>query len=248
MRYLPEAHRYHRALRALGITVDMVAPGADVSDYDLVIAPTLYTVTDAASTAIANAAAAGATVLITPFTGIVDERDAVIAGGYPGAFRDLLGLTIDEFRPLAAGATVTLSSGAHGSIWSDAMRVADAEVVATFEDGPASASPAITRRSVGAGAAWYVSTVLDDDGLRALVRKLAAEAGVPMVEVGDDVDVVTRRTGTETFTFVINHRSVPIAVPYAGLDLVTGETVSDATPLPAGAVRVVMSERSDRGA
>ena len=248
MRYLPEAHRYHRALRALGITVDIVAPGSDLSGYDLIIAPTLYTVTDAASTAIANAAASGATVLITPFTGIVDENDAVIAGGYPGAFRDLLGVTIDEFRPLAADASVELSSGALGSIWSDAVRATDAEVIATFVDGPAAASPAITRHSVGAGAAWYAATVLDDEGLRALMRQLAAEAGVPIVEVGDDVDVVTRHSATDSFTFVINHRSEPIAVPYAGLDLVSGETVSDATPLPAGAVRVVMSERSDRGA
>lgn len=248
LRYLPEAHRYHRALRALGITVDMVAPGSDLTSYDLVVVPTLYTVTDAASTAIAEATAAGATVLITPFTGIVDERDAVIAGGYPGAFRELLGLTIDEFRPLAAEATVSLSSGARGSIWTDAVRVADAEIVASFSDGPAAASPAITRRPVGAGAAWYVGTVLDDESLLQLTRDLAADAGLPIVDVGYDVDVVTRQTATDDITFIINHRSEPIAVPYAGLDLVSGETVSDATPLPAGAVRVVISERSDRGA
>jgi beta-galactosidase len=187
-------------------------------------------------------------VLITPFTGIVDERDAVIAGGYPGAFRDLLGLTIDEFRPLAAETTVTLSSGARGSIWSESVRVADAEVIATFVDGPAAASPALTRRSVGAGAAWYTATVLDDESALALLRRLCADAGVPVVEVGPDVDLVTRRTATDEFTFIINHRAQPITVPFAGLDLVSGETVSDDAPLPAGAVRVVMSERSDRGA
>ena len=248
LRYLTEAHRYHRALRALGITVDMVAPGTDVSSYDLVVAPTLYSVTDAAALAIAEAANAGATVVITPFTGIVDEHDAVIAGGYPGAFRDLLGLTIDEFRPLSADVTVTLSTGARGSIWTDAVRVTGADIVATYSDGPAAASPAITRRSVGSGSAWYVGTVLDDDGLLQLLRELADTAGLPIVEVGYDVDIVTRRSATDDFTFIINHRSEPIAVPYAGLDLVSGETVSDATPLPAGAVRVVISERSDRGA
>ena len=248
LRYLPEAHRYHRALRALGVTVDMVAPGADLTQYDLVIAPTLYTVTDAAAAAITSAAEAGGTVLITPFTGIVDEHDAVLEGGYPGAFRDLLGLTIDEFRPLAAGATVALSTGARGSIWSELVRATDAEVLASFVDGPAAASPALTRRAVGTGAAWYAATVLDDDGLLALMRQLAAEAGVPLVEVGYDVDVVTRRTASDDFTFVINHRSEPITVPYAGLDLVSGETITDATPLAAGAVRVVVSERSDRGA
>ena len=248
LRYLPEAHRYHRALRALGVTVDVVAPESDLSAYDLVIVPTLYTVTDAGAASIADAAHAGAIVLVTPFSGIVDEHDAIRPGGYPGAFRDLLGLVVDEFRPLAAVESVALSSGARGSIWSEWVRTADAEVIATFVDGPAAASPALTRRSVGAGAAWYTATVLDDESALALLRRLCADAGVPVVEVGPDVDLVTRRTATDEFTFIINHRAQPITVPFAGLDLVSGETVSDDAPLPAGAVRVVMSERSDRGA
>ena len=248
LRYLPEAHRYHRALRALGVTVDLVAPGADVSGYDLIVVPTLYTLTDAAAASIEHAASIGATVLVTPFSGIVDESDAIRLGGYPGAFRDLLGLTIDEFRPLAADATVALSSGARGSIWSESVRVADAEVIATFVDGPAAASPALTRRAVGSGAAWYIATMPDDDGLLALMRRLCADSDVPIVEVGFDVDIVTRRSRSADFTFIINHRDLPLTVPVAGLDLVSGETVDDATPLAGGSVRVVMSERSDRGA
>ena len=248
LRYLPEAHRYHRALRALGVTVDLVAPNADLSGYDLIVVPTLYTLTDAEAASIASAASGGAVVFITPFSGIVDENDAIRPGGYPGAFRELLGLTVDEFRPLAADATVGLSSGARGSIWSESVHVADAEVIATFVDGPAAASPALTRRSVGSGAAWYTATVLDDDGVLALLRRLCADADLPIIDVGFDVDIVTRRTPLADFTFIINHRDLPLTVPVAGLDLVSGETVDDATPLAGGSVRVVMTERSDRGA
>lgn len=248
LRYLPEVHRYHRALRALGVTVDLVAPSSDLSGYDLIVVPTLYTLTDAEAASISHAASAGATVLITPFSGIVDENDAIRPGGYPGAFGELLGLTIDEFRPLAAEATVALSSGARGSIWSESARVTDAEVIATFVDGPAAVSPALTRRAVGSGAAWYTATVLDDDGVLALLRRLCADADVPIVEVGFDVDIVTRRSPSADFTFIINHRDLPLTVPVAGLDLVSGETVDGATPLAGGSVRVVMTERSDRGA
>ena len=132
MRYLPEAHRYHRALRALGVTVDMVAPAASLDGYDLVVVPTLYTATDAEVAVIAAAAERGSTILVTPFSGIVDETDAIHPGSYPGAFRDLLGLVIDEFRPLAEAQTVSLRSGAHGSIWSEAIRVRGAEIIDTF--------------------------------------------------------------------------------------------------------------------
>jgi beta-galactosidase len=248
LRYLPEAHRYHRALRALGVTVDLVAPGTSLDGYDLVIVPTLYTATDADVTVIAAAAERGATVLVTPFSGIVDEADGIHAQGYPGPFRQLLGLAIDEFRPLAEGSTVGLSSGARGSIWTEAIRTSDADVVAAFSDGPAAGSPALTRRGVASGSAWYVATMLDDAGLADLLTRLCTEAGVPVIEVGPDVDVVTRVSPAHEATFIINHRDEPITVPVSGLDLVTGETVTDTTPIAAGAVRVIFRERSNRGA
>ena len=39
-------------------------------------------------------------MLVTYFSGIVDEHDHVRLGGYPGAFRDLLGVRVEEFFPL----------------------------------------------------------------------------------------------------------------------------------------------------
>lgn len=247
LQYLPEAHRYHRALRSLGVTVDIVAPGTDLAEYDLVVVPTLYTLTDDDARAIADAAASGATVLITPFSGIVDENDAIRPGGYPGAFRELIGAVIDEFRPLAAEATVLLDSGRRARIWSEQVRVLSAEVRDTFVDGPAAASPALTRRAVGAGSAWYTATVLDDEGVLALLRELCAEAGVPALEVGPDVDIVNRVSATERFTFIINHRTEAITVPVAGHDLVSDERIEGSAVVPAGAVRVIASGRSDRG-
>ncbi|GHF10582.1 beta-galactosidase [Pseudolysinimonas yzui] len=248
LRYLPEAHRYHRALRALGVTVDLVAPGTPLTGYDLVIVPTLYTATDAEAAVIADAAELGATVLITPFSGIVDDTDAIHPGSYPGAFRDLLGIVIDEFRPLAAAQAIRLDSGARGSVWSESIQTRGAAIVDAFTDGPAAGSPALTRREVGEGAAWYVATMLDDESLSDLLVRLCAEADVPVTEVGPDVDLVTRVTDTHEATFVINHRDAPVTVPVSGLDLVTGETVTDTTPVAAGAVRVIVTERSNRGA
>ena len=46
---------------------------------------------------------AGAHVLVTYLSGIVDEHDHVRLGGYPGAFRELLGARVEEFRPLLEG-------------------------------------------------------------------------------------------------------------------------------------------------
>ena len=252
MRYLPEAHRYHRAMRALGVTVDLVAPGADLSAYDLVLVPTLYTLNDAAVSVIVDAVGRGAIVLVTPFSGIVDEHDSIRPGGLPGAFSELLGVVIDEFRPLAANDVVTLASGGSGSIWTDALRTLPAssgsnvDVIDAFVDGPSHGRPALTRRSVGDGSAWYVATVLDDDSVQSLLRRLCGEARVPTTEVGPDIDLTRRVSAEATYTFVINHRAEPVVVPVGGHDLVSGETVRADEPVAAGAVRVIV-ERSDHG-
>ena len=54
---------------------------------------------------------AAAPLLVTYFSGIVDENDHVRLGGYPGAFRDLLGVRTEEFFPLRQGETVRLDGG-----------------------------------------------------------------------------------------------------------------------------------------
>ena len=93
--------------------MDFVRPTADLTGYDLVLVCTLYCVTDAAAANIAGAAEAGATVLVSYFSGIVDERDHIRLGGYPGAFRELLGIRTEEFYPLLEGGQVTLQRRDH---------------------------------------------------------------------------------------------------------------------------------------
>ena len=123
---------YHRALRALGITCDVVHPGHDLGRYRLLVVPTLYLCDDTVAAAIAAAAEAGAHVLVTYFSGIVDEHDHVRLGGYPGAFRDLLGVRVEEFFPLAAGDVVALSDGSRATTWTERLTVAaDTSVLAS---------------------------------------------------------------------------------------------------------------------
>ncbi len=93
LKYLDAMRAFHRSLYLRGITADFVHPSSDLSGYDFILVCTLYSVTDTAATSIAAAVEAGATVLISYFSGIVDERDHVRLGGYPGAFRELLGGT-----------------------------------------------------------------------------------------------------------------------------------------------------------
>ncbi|MFE7507288.1 beta-galactosidase [Promicromonospora sp. NPDC057488] len=259
LRYMDQVQAWYGALWRLGVTTDMVSPGADLDGYDLVVLPTTYLVTDADAQNVATAAHRGATVVVTYFSGIVDENDHVRLGGYPGAFRDLLGVRTEEFYPLQDGETVRVGGAVVGGtadadLWTEKSHVADdAEVVASYQDGALAGRPAVTRRAVGSGHAWYVATRLDRPGLDSLAGTLVAEAGVgPDVAAPAGVEVVRRWSDATppaggqptSWLFVVNHTGDDAtigtgAAPVTGTELLTGETVTGTLTVPAGGVRVL---------
>ena len=252
VRYRDRAEDLHRALSAQGVGVDVVHPSADLSAYRLVVVPTLYLVSDETVASIEAAAAAGATVVVTYFSGIVDEHDHIRLGGYPGAFRDLLGVRTTEFLPLLTGEQVQVD-GLGGTVgadtWTEDLELAGAEAVATYADGPAAGLPAITRHAAGRGTAWYVATRLDPAGTDRLVERLVAETGLEQLPgAAPDVEV-TRRVGDDaSWLFVINHGDADAPVPVHGQELVTGRSVRGDLVVPAGGVAVVREAAGDQGA
>lgn len=244
VRYRDRAEDLHRALSAQGVGVDVVHPSADLASYRLVVVPTLYLVSDATVAALTAAADAGATVVVTYFSGIVDESDHVRLGGYPGAFRDLLGVRTTEFLPLLEGERVQVeglsTEPVTADTWAEDLELTGAEAVATHVDGPAAGRAAVTRRPVGAGTAWYVTTRLDTRGTDALVGRLVTEAGLERLPGASAEVEVTRRVGEDaSWLFVINHGAEPAQVPTHGVELVTGRAVAGDLVVPAGGVAVV---------
>ena len=91
--------------------------------------------------------------------GMVDSRHHAWLGGYPGGLRDVFGIRVEEFRPLAAGESVALAAGAgaearaqlgpvgveagpavggaYGTLWTELLRADGAEVLAALRRGTA---------------------------------------------------------------------------------------------------------------
>jgi beta-galactosidase len=238
--YVTAAHTVHRLLRDRGVTCDVVHPDADLSGYRVVVVPTLYLVSDEAAASVAAAAEAGAHVVVTYFSGIADPDDHVRLGGYPGAFRELLGVRVEELFPLRVGETVALEGGGHGTVWSEHARTTGAEVLQSYADGPLAGRPAVTRRAVGPGAAWYLGTLPDDTTLGRLLDRVVAEAGVtPVAAVPTGVEVTRRRSATGSWLFVLNHTDDDCTLEVTGHDLVAGADVRPVTTVPARTAAVV---------
>lgn len=240
--YRGNALALYRALWRAGVAVDFVPPGADLSRYAAVVLPALHLVDDARP--YEEYVEAGGRLLVTYLSGVTDTRGHVHLGGYPGAFRGLLGVRTEEFFPLAAGTSVTLDDGSTARVWTEHLHAEGARVLARYADGPLPGVPAVTRRDVGAGAAWYLACGLTGDGLDRLVGAVLDHAGVPRGPEG--VEVVRRRGergGTPVSWLVaVNHGGGDAELPAAGVELLSGERVTGRLVVPAGGVVVVREE------
>ncbi len=243
--YLELVRDHHAALWRRGVTADLAHPSADLERYRLVLAPSLYLVSDAAAANLRGFVEAGGSLLVQFFSGIVDQHDQVRLGGYPGAFRELLGIRVEELFPLPAGGRVRLDDGSTGSLWSELVHADGAEVLARYADGPVAGGPAVTRN----GSAWYVSTRLAPADLGRLLARVCDHAGVAPVcgsAPPPGVEAVRRRDpgqgGRASWLFAINHGDEPAALEASGLELLTGAEVAGRLALPAGAVAIVRED------
>jgi len=234
--YLASVQAAHRQFWAAGIGVDLVAPDADLSAYRLVVVPSLYLISDQAAASIARYVEGGGHLLVTYFSGIVNQDAQVRLGGYPGAFSEVLGIRVEEFHPVAE---VQLASGGQGRLWSEHVHLAGADAVDRYSGGVLDGSPAITRNEYGEGVAWYVSTQLEDEAYEALVGQAIRGAGLERPELPAGVEMIRRRAGETTWTVLINHSEGEVAVPIAGFELLSGTEVVSPLMLAAGGQAVV---------
>ena len=246
--YLDELRAWHRTLWQAGVTTDVVHPSDDLSGYRAVLAPSLYLVSDESCGNLDRYVAGGGTLVIGCFSGIVDEHDHVRLGGYPGAFRELLGVRVEEFFPLAAGGTVTLTDGGTGRVWSELAHSTGADVVARYLGGVLDGGVAVARNRHGDGAGWYVGTRLDDRSRAALLGRVLAEAGVRGLVDAPGVEVVRRRHDDgASYLFVLNHGDRSATLAGRGVDLLTGDRRDGAVTVPAGGVAVLREEPAATG-
>jgi beta-galactosidase len=224
----------HAEVTARGIGVDVLPRAAALERYDLVVVPNQFLLAPATVAALSEYVRAGGHLLVSYLSGIVDETNRVLPGGYPGALRELLGIRVTEFLPLLAGQTIHLSSGATVTDWAEDVELAGAQAVDHYADGPAAASPSITVHRFGQGAAWYLSAHVDRESLSRIVGERLVEAGLD--EPSRPGLVVKRRSSpTGSWLFAVNSSASAYAVTANGHDLLTDREFAGTVP-PGGVV------------
>lgn len=242
---------YYERLWRDGVTVDLAHPSADLSAYKLVVAPASYLLSRDDADNLNRYVEQGGTLLVSCFSAIVDEHDAVHEGGFVAPLRASLGLTVEEFLPLREGVSVTATfdDGTELTpvVWQEDVRLEGAEVVATHTSGPGSGEAAVTRHTFGAGQGWYVATVLGVDDLAPVLSRVYADAGIVPPGLPERVEVITRHGDNEDFVVAINHRDDAVTLGVAGENLLTGESLAGEWELGAGDVAVIRTASATEG-
>ncbi|GIE97707.1 beta-galactosidase [Paractinoplanes rishiriensis] len=232
----------YRALWRRNVPVDVVSLDDDLSGYRALIIPNQYAITDAQRAAVRAFAEGGGHVLISFFSGIVDENDRVHPDGYPGGLRDVIGGHVRDFSPMPDGATVEVDGFGTGSCWQDDLVAETAKPLAAYPDG----RPAILDHALGAGSVVYLGTRLDEAGFdRVLGTVLDRAAAGPAHPAPDGVEAAVRQTATHRYLFLLNHTDSPVTVRLdrAGHDLLTGRDHRAGDPLPLDAAGVAVLEQ-----
>jgi beta-galactosidase len=218
VRQVEQLEAYYRPFFQANVTVDFARPTDDLSGYKLVVAPSLYLVSDAAATNLTAYVEGGGNLVMSFFSGIVDPSDHIHLGGYPQPFIKVLGLQVLDWLPLGDldQLQVRFSDGSivSGVLWSELIENQGAEVLATFMTPVLSGRPAVTLNRFGAGTAQYVGTQLDRSALARLMKSAWTRAGVkPVSEVPSGVEAVRRIVPGGSLLFLLNHGDAPVDIP-----------------------------------
>ena len=245
---------WHRALWEAGVQLDVVPVTADLTGYDVVLAPLLHMVKGDLPERLRAVVERGGTLVTSALSGRLDENANAFLTDVPGPLRELLGIRIDEVDAQAPGVVnpVTLTVGGQpvvsdGELVFELVIPDGAEVVGTYGADFYAGQPAVTRHRAGEGEAWFVGTLLDARGMDGVMRHVLDRHGLvgPYAQV-PGLELATRRNAAGVLVDLLLHHGtepVDVAVHAGGIDLLSGRELAQGQRLHLEPADVVVLRR-----
>lgn len=194
--YFLLAFEAYRALRKLGLSVDILPPEASLEGYKLVLAPGLLTLDGL------DVGSCDGTLLLGPRSGVKTQDLSIPLPMGPNL--DGLDCTVALTQSLPPSISIPLESGGAAGHWQETLE-GNADIVARTAAG----EPVMVR----SGKIHYLGVWPDPEGWKALLTPLCEAEGLSLTEMPDGVR--QRDTGNHRFVFNYN----PHAVDWQGLEL-----------------------------
>lgn len=213
----------YNALHDRNISVDFCRPTEDLSQYKLVIAPSLHLLSGGEADRIKLYVQNGGTLVGTFNTGLVDEHNMAPDTGFPHDLTELFGMEVVEFDQLPQGeenhlvfkGTFPTSHMHPARLWCDVIEPKDCQVLATFAKDFYAGRPAMTMHGYGLGKTIYIGTMSHQHFYNDLVAWLRQLCNLhPLLKVPESVEVSMREKDGAHVFFLLNHQNSPVRIQF----------------------------------
>jgi len=228
MHYQECVLKQYRALRAEGLDVDVISMEHALSDYKILAVPMTYLFSEKYEERLREYVAQGGTLVLTYWSGLVDETDKCFLGGTPYGLMDVTGVRSTEIDALfdwesnhgipEHGNRLGLQKVYECKNLCELSEVSDAEVLMRYADDFYAGSPLVTHKAYGEGHAYYVGADMEQAFYDDLFKGVAEEAGVKSLAeaVPEGVSVNVRQSENAEYLFIQNFSRKEVVVPVTG--------------------------------
>lgn len=220
MHYEQTVCDHYRGFWEQGVNCDIIEQLCDFSPYKVVVAPMLYLIKPGVAERLEEFVKQGGTLVVTYWSGVVDENDLCFLGGFPGGenspLRRTLGIWSEEIDSLYDDEQVSFSipNGKVSNLGGDFkakhlmehIHLETAEALAYFSSDMFIGKPALTKNIHGLGSAYYIATRTNTDFnslfYKALVTEHKVSKTFPTLPYG--ISVTEREDGEYRYLFIMN--------------------------------------------
>ena len=216
MHYQECVQKQYRALRRKGCNTDIITMEHDLSDYKLVTVPMAYMFYHGYAEKLCTFAENGGTLVISYWSGLVDETDKCYLEGTPHGLMEAAGIRTEEIDALydweenhgipETGNHLGITKNYTCKNLCELAKVSDAEVMMRYSEDFYQGYPVLTHKKYGKGHVYYVAADMEAAFYEDFLGRAADEAGVdtPLDFVPEGVSVTTRETEDTEYLFIQN--------------------------------------------
>lgn len=223
LQYQETVTKLHRAFRRLGLNVDLPDMEQELDQYSVVAVPMGYMFRRGFEEKLKKYVEQGGCLILTYWSGIVDDTDLCCLGGTPYGLMEVCGLRSAEIDGLydwesnsgaaVPGNSLGLRREYRCSLLCDLVELKGAEAVLTYGSDFYAGKPALTAHGYGRGRAYYVCADFEEDLYGDLCRRAALDAGIELVwkDLPEGLEVSTRENEQTEYLFIQNFNPFAVA-------------------------------------
>lgn len=207
--YYNQLKLFHDGVTRLGAGIDIINITANLDQYEVVIAPTVYIASKEIVDNLTQYVNNGRKLILTNRSGVKDETNACIMDYLPGPFASYVGAVVEEYDALGNDTNrIQMKNGKtyRCNQWADIIQLDTAQSLGTYMEDFYQGKSAITKNVYGDGEVYYVGTILERDFYRDFMDDVLEGTTVEVFKgLPDGVEVSVREDESLRYLSIFNN-------------------------------------------